>query len=77
MYSRWYPRVPRYLIFDLNDNPMKEPFTILVYTEDKVGLLQRVVSTISRRKLNIESLNTSESGVPGIFRFTIVVESQE
>ncbi|HAA19030.1 MAG TPA: acetolactate synthase small subunit, partial [Cytophagales bacterium] len=56
---------------------MKEQFTILVYTENKVGLLQRVVSTFSRRKINIESLNTSESGVPGIFRFTIVVESQE
>lgn len=55
----------------------QEQFTILVYTENKVGLLQRVAMTFSRRKINIESLNTSESEVAGIWRFTIVVNSTE
>lgn len=54
-----------------------EQFTILVFTENKVGLLQRVVLTFSRRKINIESLNTSESEIPGVFRFTIVVRAEE
>jgi acetolactate synthase-1/3 small subunit len=32
---------------------------------------------LSRRKINIESLNTSESEVRGIFRFTIVINTTE
>jgi len=48
-------------------------FTISVFSENKTGLLSRIVGVFTRRKINIESLNTSESSMPGIFRFTIVV----
>jgi acetolactate synthase-1/3 small subunit len=56
---------------------MKKEFTITVYTENHVGLLTRMAILFSRRKINIESLNTSPSEVPGIHRFTIVVNETE
>jgi acetolactate synthase-1/3 small subunit len=52
---------------------MKQEYTITVHTENHIGLLNR----ISRRKINIESLNTSPSEVPGIHRFTIVITESE
>ena len=51
----------------------KKEFTITVYTENQVGLLNRIAIIFSRRKINVESLNTSPSEVQGIHRFTIVV----
>jgi acetolactate synthase-1/3 small subunit len=56
---------------------MKQEFTITVYTENQVGLLIRIAIMFSRRKINIESLNTSPSEVAGIHRFNIVVEETE
>ena len=55
---------------------MKE-FTIAVFTENRTGLMTRVVSIFTRRHLNIESLTTSKSSMEGIHRFTIVVEASE
>jgi len=52
-------------------------YTICVYTEHKTGILSRVVSVFTRRHINIESLTTSESSIPSIHRFTIVVNLTE
>ena len=51
----------------------KQEYTITVYTENQVGLLNRIAIIFSRRKINVESLNTSPSEIAGIHRFTIVV----
>ncbi|UAY53008.1 acetolactate synthase small subunit [Ferruginibacter albus] len=56
---------------------MKQEFTITVYTENQVGLLNRIAIIFSRRKINIESLNTSPSEIEGIHRFTIVINEFE
>src|SRR5215212_7517578 len=56
---------------------MKQEFTITVYTENQVGLLNRIAIMFSRRKINIESLNTSPSEIEGIHRFTIVINELE
>jgi len=56
---------------------MKKEFTFTVYTENQVGLLNRIAIIFSRRKINIESLNTSPSEIEGIHRFTIVVHETE
>jgi acetolactate synthase-1/3 small subunit len=56
---------------------LKQEFTISVYTENHIGLLNRIAIIFSRRKINIESLNTSPSEVPGIHRFTIVINETE
>ncbi len=56
---------------------MKQEFTITVYAENHIGLLVRIATIFSRRKINIESLNTSPSEAEGIHRFTIVIEETE
>lgn len=56
---------------------MKQEFTITIYSENQVGLLTRIAIMFSRRKINIESMNTSPSEVEGIHRFTIVVNLTE
>jgi acetolactate synthase I/III small subunit len=56
---------------------MNQEFTITVYTENQVGLLNRIAIMFSRRKINIQSLNTSPSEVEGIHRFTIVINEFE
>jgi len=48
-----------------------------VYTENQIGLINRIAILFSRRKINIESLNTSPSEVEGIHRFTIVINETE
>ena len=56
---------------------MKQDYTITVYTENQVGLLNRIAIIFSRRKINIESLNVSPSEAEGIHRFTIVISETE
>ena len=55
----------------------KQEFTVTVYTENQIGLLNRIAIIFSRRKINIESLNSSPSEIPGIHRFTIVINETE
>lgn len=56
----------------------KQEYTITLYTENSIGMIGRISNIFSRRKINIESLNTSPSEVEGIHRFTIVtVETEE
>lgn len=53
----------------------KEVFTISVLTENKSGLLNAITIIFTRRKINIEALNVSETEIEGVSRFTIVIES--
>lgn len=55
----------------------KREFTVTVYTENQVGLLNRIAIIFSRRKINIESLNTSPTEVDSVHRFTIVINETE
>lgn len=55
----------------------QQEYTITVFTENETGLLARVVSVFTRRHINIDSLTTSRSSVPDIYRFTIVVSVDE
>ncbi|AUS05686.1 acetolactate synthase small subunit [Pseudotamlana carrageenivorans] len=48
-------------------------FTISVYTENNIGLLNRISAIFQRRHINIESLTTSQSEIDGVNRFVIVV----
>ncbi len=56
---------------------IKQEYTITVYTENQIGLLNRIAIIFSRRKINIESLNTSPSEVDSVHRFTIVINEAE
>jgi len=52
---------------------MKQEYIITVFSEDHIGLLSRITIIFTRRKINIDSLTVSESAIPGIFKFTIVI----
>ncbi|MCH2194575.1 acetolactate synthase small subunit [Kordia sp.] len=52
-------------------------FTISVYTENNIGLLNRISAIFQRRHINIESMNISVSEIEGVSRFTIVVMMTE
>lgn len=52
------------------DTTIRE-YIITVFTENRVGVLGRITSIFTRRKINIESLKVSETPVKGISMFTI------
>ena len=52
-------------------------YTISVYTENNIGLLNRISAIFQRRHINIESLNISPSEIEGVSKFTIVVRMTE
>jgi acetolactate synthase-1/3 small subunit len=53
----------------------EKQYTVVVFTENKVGLLNRITIVFTRRHLNIDSLTTSESEIKGIYRYTIVTRT--
>lgn len=55
----------------------KQEFTLSIYTENQIGLLNRIAIMFSRRKINVESLNVSPTEIEGISRFTIVINEVE
>lgn len=56
---------------------MKQEFTLTIYTENQVGLINKIAIMFSRRKISLESLNTSPSEIENIYRFTLVVIESE
>lgn len=52
------------------DDQIRE-YILCVFTENQVGVLGRITSIFTRRKINIESLKVSETPVKGISMFTI------
>lgn len=55
----------------------KQEYTITLYTENTIGMIGRISIIFTKRKINIESLNTSPSEAEGIHRFTIVIHEIE
>ncbi len=55
----------------------KENYTISVYTENNIGLLNRISAIFLKRHINLDSLTTSVSEIKDVFRFTIVVQITE
>lgn len=52
---------------------MNKEYILTVFSENKVGMLSQITTVFTCRNVNIESLTTSESSLPGIHKFTIVV----
>ena len=55
----------------------KNTFTVSIYTENNIGLLNRISAIFLKRHINIESLTTSQSEIDNIYRFVIVVNVTE
>ncbi|NPA35354.1 MAG: acetolactate synthase small subunit [Chlorobi bacterium] len=56
---------------------MKQEFTISIYSENHIGLLSQVSTVFTRRNVNIESITSSESAIPGIHKITIVAITEK
>jgi acetolactate synthase I/III small subunit len=54
---------------------MEQEYIISAFTENRIGLLNRITIIFTRRHINIESLTVSESSIHGIHKFTIVVNT--
>jgi acetolactate synthase-1/3 small subunit len=46
-------------------------YTIIIFSENTVGLLNQITIIFTRRQLNIETLSVSPSAIKGIHKFTI------
>lgn len=49
----------------------KRLYTVTIFSENKVGLLNQITIIFTRRGLNIETLSVSPSALNGIHKFTI------
>jgi len=56
---------------------MKKEFIITIFSENNIGLLNRITINFTRRKINIESLTVSGSAISGVSKFIIVVHETE
>ena len=52
-------------------------YTILIYSENVVGILNLVTAVFTRNQINIESLNVSPSGIPNVHKYTVTVITDE
>ena len=53
----------------------KTLYTITVFSENMVGLLNQITIIFTRRRINIETLSVSPSAIEGVHKFTITVFS--
>jgi acetolactate synthase I/III small subunit len=52
-------------------------YTICVFTENSIGILNKITVIFTRRRINIESLTVSETVRKGVSRFTIVIKHEK
>ena len=52
-------------------------YTICVFTENSIGLLNKITVIFTRRRINIDSLTVSETVRKGVSRFTIVIKHEK
>ena len=50
---------------------MVKEYIVIAFTENQIGVLNRITALYLRRKINIESLKVSESSIKGISMFVI------
>jgi len=52
-------------------------YTVSIYTENNVGILNRLSAIFLKRHINIESMTVSKSEIENVHRFTFVVKISE
>ena len=55
----------------------RQLYTVIIFSENTVGLLNQITIIFTRRQLNIETLSVSPSAIPGIHKFTITTYADE
>jgi len=54
---------------------MKQEFTLSIFSENHIGILNQITIILTRRQINIESITASESAVKGVHILTLVVKT--
>lgn len=54
---------------------MEEKYTLTVYTENQLELINKIAIMFLRKKINLVSLNISECEIDKMHRFTIVIRT--
>ena len=54
---------------------MEQEYIITAFSENSIGLLNRITIIFTRRQVNIESLTVSQSSIQGVHKFTIVIKN--
>lgn len=52
-----------------------QTFTVFIFTENTIGMLNRITIIFTRRHLNIDSITASETEVKNVHRYTIVLRT--
>lgn len=52
-----------------------QTFTVSIFTENTIGMLNRITIIFTRRHLNIDSITASETEVNNVHRYTIVLRT--
>lgn len=53
----------------------KERFTVTVFSENTVGIINQISIVYTRRAINIESISASSTAIPGVYKTTIMCYS--
>ena len=52
-------------------------YTISVYTENNLGVMNRISGIFLKRHINLESITASQSEIANVFRFVFVIKISE
>lgn len=55
----------------------KKEFTLSIFTEDHIGILNQITIILTRRQINIESITASESAVKGVQLITMAIRTTD
>ena len=54
---------------------LERPFTVSIFTENTIGMLNRTTNLPVKRHLNIDSITASETEIKNVHRYTIVLQT--
>lgn len=54
---------------------LEKTFTVSIFTENTIGMLNRITIIFTRRHLNIDSITASETELKNVHRYTIVLRT--
>ncbi|MGQ9619741.1 MAG: acetolactate synthase small subunit [Bacteroidales bacterium] len=52
-------------------------FTLSIFTEDHIGILNQITIILTRRQINVESITASESAVKGVQLITLAIRTTD
>jgi len=53
----------------------KQEYTLSIFSENHIGILNQITIILTRRQINIESITASESAVKGVHLLTLVIKT--